>query len=152
GVHRPGPLGTGSLGEFLVHHRHRRVTLLSVAARRPEPTRRPRDRSGLVPVLVLPAGLARLPDGLDVPRRLPGRLQLGRTGLVLRLLLGFAVGSVPRAHRGFLHAEWTVARPASRRLTCGFAGGDPARTDPQRIAHFGEASGLNRGPDPGHEV
>src|SRR3954468_7000425 len=109
-------------------------------------------RSGVGPVLLVPAGLPLLLDELDVHRRLGERLHLGLTGLVLGLLLGFAVWSISRAHRGFLRVHWTVCRAASLRLTRGFVGAGPARADPQLLSHLGEASGLDGGPDSGHEV
>src|SRR6476620_11332845 len=87
------------------------VTLLPVRVRAPGSTQglaTPRDRSAFVPLLFVPPWLARLANQLDVHRRLRERLHLGRDRAVLRLLLGFAAGSISRAHRGYLRGGWTV--------------------------------------------
>jgi hypothetical protein len=74
------------------------VTLLSIDI---DPRRS--ERPGVRPAgsalfgglfLLLESGLARLPDDLDLLWWLQQRLELGQAGLVLRLLLGFAVRAI----------------------------------------------------------
>src|SRR5206468_12316931 len=80
-------------------------------------------RSGLLAAFgLVPARLPGLLDELDVHRRLGEWLDLRRDRPVLRLLLGFAVGSISRAHRGFLRAVRTLALVASLRITRDFSG------------------------------
>src|SRR6266536_1531301 len=59
--------------------------------------------SALLRLVLLVAGLARLPDELDVLRWLEEGLELLFRGAVLRLLLGFPGGEVSRAHGLLLH-------------------------------------------------
>src|SRR6185312_13725192 len=136
------------------------VTLLCVRA--PSSTQglaTPRDRSAFVPLFLVPPRLARLPDELDVHRRLRKRLHLGGGGTVLRRLLLLAAGSIPRAHRRFLRAGWTVSLAASRRLIRRFAGHcrtlaghGPAGTEPQLGQRGLESIPIDRAPDLGHEI
>src|SRR5262245_21834680 len=136
------------------------VTLLCVRA--PSSTQglaTPRERSAFVLLALVPARLALFADQLDVHRRFRERLHLRRSRAVLGLLLRFAVGSIPRAHRRFLRAGWTVSLGASRRLTRRFTGHcrilvrhGPARAGPEVGQRFLEPARGDCRPDPGHEI
>src|SRR6266511_3885042 len=110
---------------------------------------RPAESALLRLVLFVPR-LARLPDQLDVLRRLEERLELLFRGAVFRLLLGFPGGAVSRAHGLLLHVPDRMLRTGpSRRLHRGFTVRHPPGAQPQ----FGECRGEGAGPqcvaDPG---
>jgi hypothetical protein len=70
--------------------------------------------------------LALLPDQLDVLRRLRQGCELRRAGLLLRLLLRFAMRAISRAHRMFLRVETRLAMDASRQRIRDFTATQPA--------------------------
>src|SRR5262245_60804531 len=131
-----------------------RSLLIAPETGRPTDPDRPVAGSALVGLLFVldRLRLAGLPDDLDLHRRLHHRLHLGQAGLVLRLLLGFSMRTVSRAHLFASASSCRLPNDPSRGLYRACTAARSARAQAQFRHRSRKGSGPDRSSDPDHEV